>query len=150
RSVTAAKHAQEKAELRDLQRLERAELGREHGPFPSYEQWLAQRDRDAPDQWRHRDRRPATIEGPTFRPPVPRDIRAARAVVDGWKVNYYMARTRRRGPSFVDRGKTIDVYDTKSRESLLAALQLSAQKWGTFSVYGDAQFKRTCVELAAE
>ena len=149
RSVTAARQAQERAELRDQQSRERAALERERGPFPSYEQWLAHRDRDAADEWRHRERRPATIEGPTFKTPAPQDIRDARAVVDGWKVNYYMAGARRT-PAFTDRGKTIDIHDARSRESVLAALQLSAQKWGTISVSGHAQFKRTCVELAAE
>jgi hypothetical protein len=28
-----------------------------------------------------------------------------------------------------------------------AALQLSAQKWSTFTVHGDEQFRRLCVEL---
>jgi hypothetical protein len=149
RSVTAARQAQEKAEVRDRQRLERAALERERGPFPSYEQWLARRDRDAADEWRHRERRPATIEGPTLKTPAPQDIRDARAVVDGWKVNYYMARGRS-GPAFTDRGKTIDIHDARSAESVLAALQLSQQKWETISVHGDLQFKRTCVELAAE
>jgi hypothetical protein len=149
RSVTAARQAQEKADLRDRQRLEHTAIARERGSFPSYEEWLAARDLDAADNWRHRQRRPATIEGPTFKVPVPHDIRAVRAVVDGSKVNYYMARARG-APSFTDCGKTIDVYDTRSRESILAALQLSAQKWGTISVHGNDEFKRTCVELAAE
>jgi hypothetical protein len=149
RSVTAARQAQENSELRDQQTPERAALKREQGFFPSYEQWLGARNRDAADEWRHRVRRSATIEGPTFKTPAPHDIRAARAVVDGWKVNYYMAGSRR-APSFTDRGKTIDIHDSRSRESVHAALQLSAQKWGAFSIRGDEPFKRTCVELAAE
>lgn len=149
RSVTAARQAQEKAELRDQQRLERASLAHERGPFPSYEEWLAELDRRAADRWRHRERRLGTIEGPTFKVPTPHDIRSVRAVVDGGKVNYYMAGSRH-GPSFTDRGKTIDIHDGRSRESTLAALQLSAQKWGTISVRGDEQFERMCVGLAAE
>ena len=53
-------------------------------------------------------------------------------------------------PPFTDHGKTIDIYDSRTRESVLAALQLSAQKWGTISVHGNREFMRTCVELAAE
>jgi hypothetical protein len=149
RSVTAARQAQEKAELRDQQTLERAALKREQGVVPTYEQWLGARNRDAAEEWRHRERRPASIEGPTVKMPAPHDIRAARAVVDGWKVNYYMAGSRD-APSFTDRGKMIDIHDSRSRESVHAALQLSAQKWGTIFVRGDEAFKRTCVELAAE
>ena len=144
RSLMATQQAQEKAEVRDRHRVERSALTREQGVFPSYEEWLMARNPDAADKWRHRERRPATIEGPTFRIPVPHDIRAVRAVIDGWKVNYYMVGTRP-APSFTDRGKTIDIHDSRSRESVHAALQLSAQKWGTISVRGDEQFKRTCV-----
>ena len=96
-----------------------------------------------------RERRPATLEGLRFDPPTPRDIRAFSAVVDGGKVHYCLAGSRS-APAFTDRGKTIDIHDSRQRESVLAALQLSAQKWGAFTVRGDEQFKRTCVALAAE
>jgi hypothetical protein len=148
RSVLAARQAQEKASVRERQRLARAALCRDTGPFPSYENWLERRDRDQADRWRHRERRPATIEGPTFEQPTVRDIRAFTAVLDGRRVHYHLARSRR--PSFTDHGKTIDIDDSRTRESVLAALQLSAQKWGAISVHGNREFMRTCVELAAE
>jgi hypothetical protein len=148
RSVLAARQAQEKAALRERQQRDRAALGREMGPFPSYEDWLARRDRDQAERWRHRERRPATIEGATFEQPAVRDIRAFGAVLDGARVHYHRAGSGR--PSFTDHGKTIAIYDSRSRESVLAALQLSAQKWGTISVQGNREFMRTCVELAAE
>ncbi len=44
---------------------------RDRERFPSYEEWLARFDRDAADKWRHRTRRPATIEGSTVRPADP-------------------------------------------------------------------------------
>jgi hypothetical protein len=53
-------------------------------------------------------------------------------------------------PAFSDRGKVIDIRDCNRRETVLAALQLSAQKWGTFTVHGNEEFRRLCVELAAE
>jgi hypothetical protein len=148
RSVLAARQAQEKAALRERQQRERAALRRETRPFSSYEDWLARRDRDQADGWRHRERRPATIEGATFDQPIVRDIRAFGAVLDGARVHYH--RTGSRRPSFTDHGKTIDIYDSRTRESVLAALQLSAQKWETISVHGNREFMRTCVELAAE
>jgi hypothetical protein len=58
--------------------------------------------------------------------------------------------TNQASPAFTDRGKEIDIYDSKRRESVLAALQLSAQKWGAFTVRGNERFQRMCVELAAE
>ena len=148
RSVLAARQAQEKAAVWERQQLGRAALRREQGQFPSYEDWLARRDRDQADQWRHRDRRPATIEGATFEQPAVRDIRAFTAVLDGRKVHYHLAGSCR--AAFTDHGKTIDVHASRNRESVLAALQLSAQKWGTISVHGNQEFMRICVELAAE
>jgi hypothetical protein len=80
--------------------------------------------------------------------PTPRDIRAFSAVVAGWNVQYH--RPGERAPAFTDRGKTVDIHDTRQRESVLAALQLGAQKWGAMSVTGNEHFLRTCVELVAE
>ena len=69
-------------------------------------------------------------------------------MLDGRRVHYHRAGSRR--PSFTDHGKRIDIYDNRTRESVLAALQLSAQKWGTISVHGNREFMRTCIALAAE
>jgi Relaxase/Mobilisation nuclease domain/Large polyvalent protein-associated domain 7 len=149
RSTLAARQASEKAALRDRHKLERAALRRDKGRFPSCEEWLSRFKGDYAQEWRHRERRPATIEGPTFDPPAPRDIRAFSAVIDGGRVHYHLTGSRG-APAFTDRGKTIDIHDSGRRESVLAALQLSAQKWGTITVRGSEQFKRTCVELAAE
>jgi hypothetical protein len=149
RSMLAAQQAREKAALRDRHRLERAAPYRGKGRFPSYEEWLQERDPDRAQEWRHREREPARIEGPTFERSAPRDIRAFAGIVDGWRVHY--RRVGERGsPAFTDRGKEIDIYDSTRRESVLAALQLSAQKWGAFMVRGSDRFKRMCVELAAE
>jgi len=52
--------------------------------------------------------------------------------------------------AFVDKGKSIDIYDWRNRDTTLAALQLSAQKWGSFSVYGNDDYKALCAKLAAE
>ncbi len=149
RSVTAARQAQEKADLRDEQRTRRRELVQERGLFPSYEDWLRTQDREEAQEWRHRVRRPATIEGPTFDQPTARDIRACRALVDGTTVHYYLHDTRK-APAFTDRGRRIDVFDSHDRQAVLSALQLGAQKWGTLVVTGDDGYKRLCVELAAE
>jgi hypothetical protein len=149
RSMLAAQLAREKAALRDRHRLERAAPYRGQGRFPTYEEWLQERDLGRAQDWRHRERQPACIEGPIFGRPAPQDIRAFAAVVEGWHVHY--RRVGDRGsPAFTDRGKEIDIYDSTRRESVLAALQLSAQKWGAFTVRGSDRFKRMCVELAAE
>jgi hypothetical protein len=149
RSLLATRQAQEKADLRDRQTVERESVRRDRGRFPSYEDWLARFDRQPADAWRHRPRRPVTIEGLRFDPPTLRDIRAVTAVLDGGRVHYHLAGSRS-SPAFTDRGKTVDIHQGRNREAVMAALQLSAQKWGEFWIRGDAQFKRTCVELAAK
>jgi len=149
RSLLAARQARERAEQRERQKRERDGLHSDRGRFPSYEEWLYQKDNELAQEWRHRERHPPTIEGPTFERPMCRDIRAFAARVDGWHVHY--RRVGERGsPAFSDRGKEIDIYDSKRRESVLAALQLSAEKWGAFTVRGNERFLRLCVELAAE
>jgi Relaxase/Mobilisation nuclease domain/Large polyvalent protein-associated domain 7 len=149
RSTLAARQAAEKAALQDRHKVERLVLRKDKGRFPSCEQWLSRLEGDYAQEWRHRERRPATLEGPKFEPPAPRDIRAFSAVIDGGRVHYHLAGSRD-APAFTDRGKTIDLHDSRGRESVLAALQLAAQKWGAITVRGDEQFKRTCVSLAAE
>jgi hypothetical protein len=126
----------------------RSALRRDKGRFPSCQEWLSRFEGHYAQEWRHRERGPATIEGPKFDPPAPRDIRAFSAVIDGERVHYHLASSRGT-PAFTDRGKTIDIHDSGRRESVLAALQLSAQKWGAITVRGDERFKRSCVELAA-
>ncbi len=149
RSLLAARQAQKRAEQRDRQKFERGELQKDRGRFPSYEEWLHQRDQELAQKWRHRERHPPSIEGPAFMRPTPQDIRAFAAFVEGWHVHYRRV-GERNSPAFTDRGKEIDIYDSNRRESVLAALQLSAQKWGTFTVRGNERFQTMCVELAAE
>ena len=113
--------------------MERAALVGSRGRFPSYEEWLASATAIGPTNGGTATDGPRRSKGATFEPPAPRDIRAFAAVVDGWKVHYHLAGAQR-GPAFTDRGKTIDIHDSRNRENVLAALQLSAQKWGTISV----------------
>lgn len=78
----------------------------------------------------------------------PHDIRAFSGEVRGWEVAYRRSGSRD-APSFVDRGREIRIHDLQ-RDSVLGALQLSAQKWGTFQVFGSENYKRLCADLAAE
>ena len=131
--MLAARQAQEKAELRDQQKLERASYARSTADSRASKSGCP---RGAPSSRRNGDtgsdgRR--RIEGPTFEPPTPRDIRAFKPVVDGGNVHYHLV-GERGAPAFTDRGKVIDIRDSHRRETVLAALQLSAQKWGTFTV----------------
>ena len=86
---------------------------------------------------------------------VPRDIRNYVAHIHGRDVHY----SRREAESvssgaavvaFVDKGREIEVRDWQSDDSLLAALQLSSQKWGELSVSGSDDYKARCAALAVE
>ena len=150
RSVLAHEQATEQAELREKRRKRRDAHRRRYPPWPSYEEWLRAEGLDEwAERWRHQSY-PA-FEGRGESPAVARDIRGYEAKVDGERVVY-----RRRGTppgtpdAFRDLGRRVDVLDWRSDESTLAALELSAAKWGAFEVTGNEEFKARCARLAAE
>ena len=153
RSVIAAEQAAEKAALKEKQQKEREQHRQRFRPYPDLEQWQRmQKSPELAEQWRHRASEPQRIEGDRDEPPTPRDIRAYQPEIHGKQVHY----TRKedagagRGVSFVDKGKSIDIHDWRDRDTTLAALQLSAQKWGSFTVNGNDEYKAMCAKLAAE
>ena len=153
RSVIAAEQAAEKAALKEKHQKQREQHRQQFRPYPDLEQW--QRMQSSPElaeQWRHRASEPQRIEGDRSEPPTPRDIRAYAPEIVGQQVHYSRRDEggARRGVSFVDNGKSIDIHDWRNRDSTLAALQLSAQKWGSFTVTGNDEYKAMCAKLAAE
>ena len=52
--------------------------------------------------------------------------------------------------AFVDTGSKVEVHDWKDREAVLAAMQVSAQKWGSLTITGTDTYKAMVVGLAAE
>lgn len=153
RSVIAAEQAAEKAVLKAKHQKEREQHRQRFRPYPDLEQWQRmQKSPELAEQWRHRASEPQRIEGDHLDPPAPRDIRAYQPEIVGQQVHY----SRRgdggagRGVSFVDKGKSIDIHDWRNRDTTLAALQLSAQKWGSFTVTGNDEYKAMCAKLAAE
>lgn len=80
----------------------------------------------------------------------PRDIRAFIAVVYARRVDYRRADDPDGPAGFVDRGHEIAVYAERDRDTVRAALQLAAQKWGRFRVEGDAEYRALCARVAAE
>ena len=151
RSVIAAEQAAEKAALKEKHRQERAQHRQQFRPYPDLEQW--QRLQHLPalaEQWRYRASEPQRIEGDRDEQPTPRDIRAYQPEVVGQQVHYTRREAPEEGVSFVDKGKQIDIYLWRNRDTTLAALQLSAQKWGRFTVTGNDEYKAMCAKLAAE
>lgn len=145
-SVLAAEQAAELAALVERHGRERGELREQYQPWPSLQDW--QRQQSNPDAKAPKVR--AVIKGDRTEPPTPRDIRAFKPEIHGDQVHY----TRKDGAqagdaAFIDRGARIGIQDLK-QDSVLAALQLSAAKWETFTVNGSDQYKALCVTLAAE
>ena len=150
RSILAAEHAVQKAELLELHRDAREELGQEFPPFPDIETWLGRRGLDHHWRYRHDGKGlAASIEGEgPGRAIPPGDIRDFSYQVRNGAV--FFSRRDEDEAAFIDRGRRIDVRDVTSRDSVLAALQLAAQKWDSISISGSDEFKDLCVGLAVE
>jgi hypothetical protein len=61
---------------------------------------------------------------------------------------HYQHRTRG-DIGFIDKGRSIVLPTSIDSDTILAALQLAAQKWGQFTVNGSQEYKSTCALLAA-
>ena len=153
RSILAAEQAAEKAGVKEGHQQAWKQLRKQYRPFPDFEHWLRQQQQpELADAWRHRAGEPQRINGDATEPPTPRDIRAYTPKIHGQQVHYLRKDEMRQGgaASFVDKGREIDIHDWRNKDCVLAALQLSAQKWGSFQVNGNAEYKALCVKLAAE
>jgi len=147
-SVLAAEQAAESAAVVERHQGERRELAQQFRPWPSLEDW--QRQQQHPEGAETPRRTLAVIKGDTAEPPTPRDIRSFKPEIHGEQVHY----SRREEPrdvaaAFIDKGVRIAIQDLQ-RDSVLAALQLSAAKWDSFTVSGSAAYKALAVSLAAE
>ena len=153
-SLLAFAHAKDKAELKERLRRRRQELIDVFPARREYGDWIE--DPELALLWDRRLSRPACIE-PSARPTrvgvrrVTYDIRDYHGRQVGDWVIYATNQQRARGEiGFVDRHGHIDIHDSKNEASILAALQLAAEKWGRFGVRGDGAYLETCVRLAAE
>ncbi|HIE4434279.1 TPA: TraI/MobA(P) family conjugative relaxase [Burkholderia multivorans] len=155
RSVLAAEQAAMRLRMQERQHAERKRFQERFRPFPGYEEWLrVEESHQAADEWRYRDHEdeiPARIVGDIRVDPDEtrrrKDLRDFVAEIRGDRVAYHLA--GRASVAFVDRGDRIDVHDADDKDAILAALQLSAEKWGTFQVTGSEAYKDQCARLAA-
>jgi hypothetical protein len=133
KSLLAQKHAIEKIELSEQLRGDRKGLE----IFPDWNTWR-RRQAGAPVA--------PSIEsagGGELSPSTPRDLRdfAGRAVASG--VEYFNKRTGQ--VEFVDAGVRLNFGASHSQEAIRAGLQLAIQKWGSLTLYGDAEFRRAVI-----
>ncbi|ABM40055.1 hypothetical protein Pnap_4637 (plasmid) [Polaromonas naphthalenivorans CJ2] len=155
--------AYEKAALQARHRTASDEVRLRFRPYPDLEQW--HRDHEHPElaeQWRHRASEPQHLEGMNGGkarvkkggiedPVTPRDIGDYRAELRGRHVHYFRKEEADKGgqAAFVDLGQRIEVHDWRHADATLAAMQLSAHKWGRIKVTGSEDFKALCARLAA-
>ena len=151
-SVLASRHAIQKIELRERQAGQRKALAIQYPAWPDFESWLEQQDlyEDAMS-WRYRlnpQAAPACIYGPRESPFIKNDLRDYSPKIEGNVVSY---RYQPGGHvAFIDKGRSIVLNDSTNANAILAALQLASQKWGSFSVSGDSEYKSICAQLASE
>ena len=155
RSLLAAKHAEEKDELKARERALKKKL-QEQFPsrFPSFENWLRlMKKHEEAELWRYRNSLPGIFSGEFFTVPVNTTLnhfqsqirltRSGKQIVDYIKDDIQRV-------AFCDTGRKIAVLEWKDREAILAAMKIAMQKWGAVKVNGSDEFKAMCVELAAE
>ncbi|MDE1996084.1 MAG: hypothetical protein KGI75_26535, partial [Rhizobiaceae bacterium] len=98
------------------------------------------------------EKKRGSIEGDTYVTPVPHQFAAFVAEKRGEDVRY----NHRKGDgrvgavAFTDHGDRVEIGNWRDRETVLAALQLGAEKWGDLTVNGTDRYKALAVELAAE
>jgi len=158
RSLLAADHSRRRAELSDRQKRERNKLRVKLGKRKTFEQSLAEQGTpQLAEQWRYRDadQPEAALHGEGEEIPRKRDIRDFQAQIQPRSRSqameiHYSSNANPSRVCFTDRGKRIDVWQTQDEAAVLAALQLSAQKWGAVTVTGPDEFKLLCAQLAAQ
>jgi hypothetical protein len=158
RSLLAADHAKRRAELMEGQKRERDSLRARFDQRKTFEQFLVEQGKpQLAEQWRYRNAEmsSAAILGDGDAIPRKRDIRDFTAQVhlsprSQTNEIHYSSRSDPNHVSFTDRGKRIEVWQAQDEVAVLAALQLGAQKWGTLTITGPAEFKQLCAQLAAQ
>lgn len=89
----------------------------------------------------------AGIEGDTPMQPKPLALDGFRAEEGRYGVRFRSVDGK---GAFFDSGQRIAVDAWQDQTAVLAALQLAAEKWGEFTVYGPPEYQRLCARLAAE
>lgn len=153
RSLLAAEQAAELANLKDKLRKRRRALSVQFPLFPSYEQWFTQSSQsEANQEGPYRYVEPQAMEG-ELDSLLFKDIRSFHHFVSGSRVYYSRdpePTSSDLNASFVDTGRKLEIADWRDKDVILAAMQLSAQKWGTIHLNGCDEYKRLCIEVAVE
>ncbi|MBA8904128.1 LPD7 domain-containing protein [Phyllobacterium sp. P30BS-XVII] len=98
------------------------------------------------------ERKRGAVEGGRYVEPEPKDIAGFVPEKRGETIRYsHVSSDGEIGKvAFVDNGKKVEIHDWKDRSAVLAAMQVSHEKWGALTVTGTSSYKALVVELAAE
>ncbi|MCL2009129.1 MAG: relaxase/mobilization nuclease domain-containing protein [Synergistaceae bacterium] len=154
RSVMAAKHQNEKLGLFDRHREERENLKKRFPhQFPGFKKWLSLNDdKELLALYRY----PGQIVlfsaeiNENYTPGKSFDLRDYSPAFGGKRGGVMYCKSGKSTADFIDYGKRIVVSDKFDEASILAALQLASQKWGSIQVSGSEEYKRLCVSLAVK
>lgn len=153
-SEYAAKHKGEKLDLAERHAEMRKRFYDMYPTFPRYEEWLRDRERhQEAEEWRNRNTQTANTVVSIF-PDAPPEQNKIIKDIRGFKPKEHKYGLLFTDPSngrnaFMDTGKSIRVYSNDD-SSILAAMQLASQKWGTIQLSGTEEYKRKCLTLAVE
>ena len=150
RSITAARQKIEKLNLRDKHREELKEFKNCFPKaFPNFKTWLQQKDDSLAVAFRYRGMPVMLSPEEQEKKTTYADLRAFTAIA-GSKSGVAYTRNNMRSADFLDYGSKILISDKYDPTSILAALQLAAQKWGSVNLSGSDEYKRLCVDMAAK
>lgn len=108
--------------------------------------------RDMLDAQKNIERKRGVVEGGRYVEPIPADIGGFISEKRSETIRYsHLKEDGEIGKvAFIDNGKKVEIHDWKNRDAVLAAMQLSSEKWGNLTVTGTQNYKALVVELAAE
>ncbi len=155
RSVLAAVQQSEKLNLRDRQQQEQEELKKRFPQrFPSFKSWLIEQENPELAVAYRYTTQPVffslSVEGSGES--RAEDLRAYTPVVGNRGGVAYCRKGGGKGTNadFVDYGKKILLSKHCDATTILAALQLANQKWGSVKIQGTEEYKKQCVEIAIQ
>ncbi|OCJ02484.1 hypothetical protein A6U85_30415 [Agrobacterium sp. 13-626] len=98
------------------------------------------------------EKRRGTVEGETFVQPVKHEFSQFAAEERGEVIRYVNRKANGSigAIAFTDHGDKVEIARWKDRETVLAAMQVASQKWGSLTINGTDSYKAIAVELAAE
>ncbi|NTG31966.1 hypothetical protein G6L08_32965, partial [Agrobacterium rhizogenes] len=98
------------------------------------------------------EKKRGTVEGESFVQPVKHAFSQFVAEERGELIRYVNRKENGRigAVAFTDHGDKVEIARWKDRETVLAAMQVASQKWGSLTINGTDSYKAIAIELAAE